>query len=222
MLEHLATVPAPRQRRGVRHSWCSLLAIAAAAVAAGACSLTAIAEWASDAPAHVLTVLGVRRDPLTGKHQAPHEATIRRALGHVDADALDRAVSSWILSRMPSTSNTPPAGHRPCQAIAIDGKTLRGARSRDGEAVHLLSAVEHHTGTVLAQTDVDGKTNEITRVRPLLAGLDLAGRVIIADALHTQRDHAEFLVAEKSAHYLLVVTRRLLSRIVGPFQQVRG
>ncbi|MFF3665837.1 hypothetical protein [Microtetraspora malaysiensis] len=46
--------------------------------------------------------------------------------------------------------------------------------------------------------------------------------MITADALHTQRDHAEFLVAEKSAHYLLVVTRRLLSRIVGPFQQVRG
>ncbi|WP_228638930.1 ISAs1 family transposase [Microtetraspora sp. AC03309] len=47
----------------------------------------------------------------------------------------------------------------------------------------------------------------MTRVRPLLAGLDLAGKVVTADALHTQRDHATFLVTEKGAHYLLVVKK---------------
>jgi predicted transposase YbfD/YdcC len=60
---------------------------------------------------------------------------------------------------------------------------------------------------VLAQTDVGGKTNEITRFRPLLQGLNLDGCIITADALHTQRDHATFLVAEKNAHYVLIVKK---------------
>ncbi|MEU8104481.1 ISAs1 family transposase [Nonomuraea muscovyensis] len=93
------------------------------------------------------------------------------------------------------------------RAIAVDGKALRGARLGDGAAIHLLAALDHDTGLVLAQNDVDGKTNEITRFRPLLENLDLDGCVITADALHTQRDHAAFLVAEKNAHYVLIVKK---------------
>jgi predicted transposase YbfD/YdcC len=52
---------------------------------------------------------------------------------------------------------------------------------------------------------VDATTNEITRFRPLLEGLDLAGRVVTADALHTQREHADWLVTVKHAAYLLIV-----------------
>ena len=55
---------------------------------------------------------------------------------------------------------------------------------------------------------MDGKTNEITRFAPLLEALDLAGCVITADALHTQRDHAGFLVSDKKAHHILVITDR--------------
>ena len=55
--------------------------------------------------------------------------------------------------------------------------------------------------------DVDGKANEISRFRPLLADLDLTGCVLTADALHTQRDHAEFLVQEKKAHYIFTVKK---------------
>ena len=58
---------------------------------------------------------------------------------------------------------------------------------------------------MLAQAEVDGKTNEITRFAPLLEPLDLAGAVVTADALHAQREHAQFLVTEKDAHYILAV-----------------
>ena len=68
-----------------------------------------------------------------------------------------------------------------------------------------VAQLNHVTRAVLAQRDVDAKTNEITGFRPLLAGLDLAGVVVTADALHTQRDHADFLVAGKHAHYLFIV-----------------
>jgi len=57
----------------------------------------------------------------------------------------------------------------------------------------------------LGQADVDHTTNEITQFRPLLDGLDLAEAVVTADALHTQREHADWLVTYKQAAYLLVV-----------------
>jgi predicted transposase YbfD/YdcC len=52
---------------------------------------------------------------------------------------------------------------------------------------------------------VDATTNEIARFRPLLDRLDLADTVVTADALHTQHDHAEWLVTRKHAAYLLIV-----------------
>jgi len=74
-------------------------------------------------------------------------------------------------------------------------------------AAHLLTVIDQQARTVLAQADVDGKTNEITQFGPLLEPLDLAGCVITADALHTQREHAEFIITGKKAHYILVVKR---------------
>ena len=85
--------------------------------------------------------------------------------------------------------------------FAVDGKTLRGARRPpDGHQIHPLAAMDHTTRTVLAQPEVDGAPGEVPGVRPLLAGLDLAGAVVTADALHTHADAAEFLVADKRAH----------------------
>jgi predicted transposase YbfD/YdcC len=185
----------PRDRRGRRHTLASVLAVSAAAVLTGARSVAAIAEWATDAPGPVLTALGVRRDPLTRRCQVPSEATIRRVLARVDGDAVDATVGAWLADRLR------PPGHR--RVLAVDGKTLRGS-ARDGHQVHLLAALDHHDRAVLAQRDVPAATNEIALFAPLLAGLDLAGAVVTADAMHTQRDHASFLV-DRGADYLLVV-----------------
>ena len=52
---------------------------------------------------------------------------------------------------------------------------------------------------------MDATTNEIARFRPLLDRLDLADTVVTADALHTQREHADWLVTAKHAAYVLIV-----------------
>jgi predicted transposase YbfD/YdcC len=180
-----------------------VLLASVAAVLAGARSLAAIGEWVADAPPAVLAALDVRFDPLEGRFRPPGEATIRRVLESVDAGQLEAAITSWLASRPPDGSRD--RGRR--RAVAVDGKALRGTRhaSSDGQAAHLLAAIDQQARTVLAQTHVDGKTNEITRFAPLLQPLDLAGCVITADALHTQREHAEHLVTGQHAHYILVV-----------------
>jgi predicted transposase YbfD/YdcC len=204
---HLADVPDPRDPRGVRHTLTSLLLAAVAAVLAGARSFTAIGEWAADAPPRVLAALGVRYDPLAGCFQPPDEATFRRVLEALDAAALEAAVGSWLAARLPPGRPPPGPGRRERPAVAVDGKAVRGTRhaSGDGQARHLLAAADPQASTVLAQAEVDGKTNEITAFAPLLAPLDLAGAVVTADALHAQREHAQFLVAQKKAHYILTV-----------------
>jgi predicted transposase YbfD/YdcC len=98
-------------------------------------------------------------------------------------------------------------------AVAVDGKTLRGSADQ-GKPVHLLAALDHDTGTVLAQRRVEAKTNEVTGFRPLLEQVELTGRVVTADAMHCQREHARWLVEDAGADYLLSprTTSRVWSR----------
>jgi predicted transposase YbfD/YdcC len=207
LLDYLAGVPDPRRRRGRRHPLVGVLGVAVCAVLAGARSLAAIGEWASDAPCQVLAALGVRCDPWTGVWRPPGEATVRRVLARVDADALDAAVGRWLADQQPPVPTTrPPPATRPAwQAVAVDGKSLRGSGHHPNPQVYLLAAMDHTSRAVFGQTDVDGTTNEIARFRPLLDGLDLTDTVVTADALHTQREHADWLVTVKHAAYLLIV-----------------
>ena len=204
LLAYLATVTDPRARAGRRHPLVAILMLAAAAVLAGARSIAAIAEWAADAPQPVRAALGTRHDPRTGRWvwAVPTETTIRRTLARVDPEALAAAIGAWLADR---DCPGQPGRHR--RAVAVDGKTLRGARASgaQGRQVHLLAAMDHATRTVLAQRQVDGAPGEVPAFQPLLADLDLAGVVVTADALHTHADAAEYLVAGKQAHYLLTV-----------------
>ncbi|MGW3510525.1 ISAs1 family transposase [Streptomyces sp. NPDC000994] len=190
-------MPDPRARRGVRYPWPALLAASAAAVLAGATSMTAIGEWVTDAPQRVLARLGFRPDPLTGFIRPPHPTTIRLVLAAADGDLLDGAIGRFLHER-----RTPPMSRR---VIAVDGKMLRGSRTKDRPATMLIAAMAHG-GEVLAQLQVDGKSNEIPAFAPLLDNNDLKGAVITADALHTQHDHASYL-HQRGAHYLAVVKK---------------
>jgi hypothetical protein len=138
------------------------------------------------------------RRPGRGHHPPP--------LARLDADALAGAVGAWLADREQDRPR-PAASRR--RAVAVDGKTLRGARTQttggDGRPVHLLAAMDHTSRAVLAQRQVGGAPEEVSGFRPLLAGLDLAATVITADALQTQREAAEFLVTGKQAHDLFQV-----------------
>jgi DDE_Tnp_1-associated/Transposase DDE domain len=193
LLGYLAQIADPRHRRGRRHALVGVLGVAVCAVLAGARSMAAIGEWASDAPGQVLAALGIRRDPWTGAWQPPGEATVRRVLARVDPDALDRAIGAWLAAQQPPPPTTRPPP-RPAwrQAVAVDGKTLRGSGHHGAAQVHLLAVMDHTSRGVLGQAGVDGKTNEVTQFRPLLDRLDLTDTVVTADALCRHRDNASY------------------------------
>ncbi len=197
----LGGVVDPRKRRGVRHGLVVVLTAAVCAVAAGARSFVAVAEWVADLPDEVAAALGTDR-------RCPSESTIRRLLGRVDADRFDAALGAFVQSLCTSVA---PAGRR--RVLAVDGKTLRGSRrvvaaeGTEEPGRHLLAAIDQQTRVVLGQVAVAGKTNEISAFVPLigtLTSVDLAGVVITADALHTQRGHVEHLHV-RGAHWVLTV-----------------
>ncbi|XKK42270.1 ISAs1 family transposase [Nocardiopsis sp. ARC36] len=119
----------------------------------------------------------------------PSPATIRRVLLALAPDALAALTRPETL-----------------EIVAVDGKTLRGSATPAGPAVHLLAALtpDRH---LVAQVRVRAGTSEIDALAALLRGVDLAGVVITADALHTQTDTATHLVEELHAHYVLTVKR---------------
>jgi predicted transposase YbfD/YdcC len=189
----LAHVPDPRARRGVRHRLPVVVSAAVCAVVAGYRSYTAIAEWIDDVPATTALTLGIDPD------RRPSETMIRRLLQALDPDLLTAAIGVWLAAR---AATAPPT---PKRAIAVDGKTLRGSRTTDTTARHVMTACDQDTGIVLASTDVAGHTNEITRFGPLLDQIgDLRDTVITVDALHCQRDHVCYL-NERGADWIMTV-----------------
>lgn len=189
LLDLLQAITDPRKPRGVRHSVVSIVAMATCACLAGARSFEAIAQWAAECSREALNRLGCRRPA------PPSEPTFRRVLQQVDAGALDASIGAWLARQ------TSLAG----QGIAVDGKTLRGAHDGEKQAPHLLSALLHQEGLVLAQRQVGEHTNEIPSLQPLLDDVNIAGAVVTADALHTQTETARYLVEEKQADYLFTV-----------------
>ena len=190
LLDLLAQVPDPRKKRGRRHPLAGLLAVGIAAVIAGSRSFAAIGQWAADAGPEVLAVLGAPRG-------AAEESTFRRAFALVSADVLDRVLGTWLYTRAVQADGR--------LVIAIDGKTVRGAKNKTGKAPHLVAALAHGIGAALGQAAVDEKSNEIPAVRDLLkAFASLASAVVTIDAMHTQHDTAQVILG-RGAGYVMTV-----------------
>ena len=71
--------------------------------------------------------------------------------------------------------------------------------------MHILSAFLHQQGVTVSQLEVGEKTNEIPMIQPLLDPLNIEGKVVTADAMHTQVKTARYIVEEKHADYLFIV-----------------
>jgi hypothetical protein len=130
----------------------------------------------------------------------PAEATIRRALARADPTALAAVIGAWLADR-----DRPAQQHRR-RAVAVDGKTLRGANRDDGRQVHLLAAMDHATRAVLAQRHVDGAPGRGPRA---WSRCWPAWTWPVSWSPPTRSRPTPtppgFLVTGKQAHYLLVV-----------------
>ncbi|MEV2267783.1 ISAs1 family transposase [Nonomuraea africana] len=198
LAEVLDALPDPRSRRGRRYRLGPLLALSLLAVLGGATSLVKITRFITGCDLDLRARLGL---PATARLAT---STLGRLLARLDGDTFDTATCTYLAKLAACPSPPTSTGARaPLLGLAVDGKTLRGSRTGSG-AAHLLAAVRHDTQTVVAQRQIEAKSNEIPAFTPLLSTLDLSNTVITADALHTQHDHARQIVAA-GGHYLFIV-----------------
>jgi predicted transposase YbfD/YdcC len=222
--QRLEALPDPRSPQGQIYPLACLIAVAVCAfTAAGNDRFTAVGQWIRRASQADLARLRAPWDPIAGQDRAPDEKTIRVALDRPGPRALTRALlgprprSRRRPSGAPSASVRDYRARRAAQqaqapardrlrAVAVEGKTSRGARRADGARVHLLGAAEHG-GHLLDHLEVDVKHNETSHFTELPEPLDLDGAVVTFDALHTVRANLNWLVKDKKAHYIAIVKR---------------
>jgi predicted transposase YbfD/YdcC len=221
--QRLETLPDPRSPQGRIYPLACLIAIAVCAfTAAGNDRFTAVGQWARRASQADLARLRAPWDPVAGRYRAPDEKTIRVVLDKLDPRALTRALLGprprrRRAGRPASASVRDYRARRTAQevkaaargrlrAVAVDGKTSRGARRADGTRVHLLGVTEHG-GRLLDHLEVGVKHNETSHFTALLQPLDLDGAVVTFDALHTVRANLDWLTGQKKAHYIAVVKK---------------
>ena len=192
LFECLGDVPECRHARGKRYPLRTILAIAVAARLAGYRGVTAFAQFAALLAQEQLEAVGAFWSESKQRYTAPTTTTFHTTLAQLPPDTLDNAISQWTAQHGDA--------HAP---VAMDGKDIRGAskQTEDGRRM-MVAAVEHGTGLVLKQVEVDARSNEIPAVRKLTSGLGLAGRTVTLDAMHAQHETARYLL-ESGADYVL-------------------
>jgi len=171
----------------------SLLAIVALAHFCGAPrgqkDLAAFAKRMTDGQRRAL---GIRRNRKTRKYPSPSQPTFCRLLRGVDPLQVEEAILAF------QRQIRGEAGRN--EVVAMDGKELRHSRGQQ-----LLTAVNVPSQYYLASVPVAEKSNEIPAARELIGKLDLEGRMVGLDAIHTQMETARGLIQEAGADYLLTV-----------------
>lgn len=215
LLSYLRQVKDGRKRRGMRYSLEIILVIFILAKLCGQNKIYGIADWAQQQSEYLIGALGLKYKRL------PHHSTYRRVLAdEVEGDELERILGEYLAQLPREGQDT---------VIAIDGKTVRGTiTAEDPFGLHLLAAYLPGEGIVLLQMIVEKeKENEIVVAPKLLACLDLRQKVVIGDAMQTQRKLSIQIVAAEGDFVWIVKdnqanTRKAIEQLFAPEQPRPG
>ena len=183
-------VPDPRSAHGLRYDLPFLLTCLVAALLCNCAGSEAVAQWCRD---HVVLLRRLFGPRLASRPEVG--SLYRRLLPQLDAPAIERVLGTWIQATLTAPADEP---------LALDGKTVRGARAGEQTAPHLLAFCTHHSQETLWQVRVDEKTNEIPVAQAVLPTLPIRHRVCTADALHTQTAFMR-VIHEQQAETVLTV-----------------
>lgn len=128
----LREIPDVRRRQGLRYSMGCCLSILTCAILAGCKGLRECAEFAETLPQRQLKALRSWRNPKTRRYEAPNHSTLWRVATAVDTDLFEKALNNWFRDEEYSP-----------EAIALDGKTLRGTLLNEDGGSCVVSAVSH-------------------------------------------------------------------------------
>lgn len=136
-----------------------------------------------------LRALGFRQDRRTRRHRSPKKTTFTRVLAGVDAPVLERVLLEWQQRLTGPVQDS---------LVIVDGKKMRHG------GVEMVNATNGR-GQYLGGVMTESKSNEIPAARKLLGRLDLAGKIVLSDAAHTQVATGQQILFEQGGDYLMTV-----------------
>lgn len=210
---YLQTIPDVRKRRGIRYHLSILLLLVILAKLGGQDTPSGIADWVKNRRAWLFEVLPLRYARL------PHHSTYRRIL-EAYASELERVLTPFLVRLSEAQAY---------QVIVIDGKTLRGTITPEEPfGLHVLTAYLPELGIALKQLPVEqAKENEIVVAPKLLADLDLQNKVVLGDAMQTQRALSSQIVEAQGDYVWMVkdnqrTTRQAIELLFAPPKRLPG
>jgi predicted transposase YbfD/YdcC len=213
LMDYLKRVKDGRKRRGIRYRLEIILTLFILAKLCGQNKTYGIADWVQQRGSYLVEVLQLIYQRL------PHHSTYRRILSdEVDGEELEQIVAEYL-------AQLPRSGQE--VVIAIDGKTVRGTITLDDAfGLHLLAAYLPGEGIVLMQMVVEkDKENEIVVAPKLLKCLDLRHKVVVGDAMHTQRQ-LSIQIVTTGGHFVWIVkdnqanTRKAIEQLFAPEKSI--
>lgn len=183
-------IPDPRSRFGKTHTLHGMLSLTYCAFLCGVRNYAGIDDWSKN-----LTKKEIKQFDF-GTREIPTASIIQKTLRFLDVEFIEKEFTRWFIGQNSLQDKW----------IAFDGKTLRGSRHGKQRGLHLLGVLLHEDNTIVMQTLVGEKTNEIPIAQKILKNMkNVEGAVFTLDAIHTQSETARIVVKEKGAEYVLMV-----------------
>ncbi len=181
-----------RQRIGKRHRLATVMAIVTLACLAGVGQgYRAVSRFAKRLTKNQRRQLKCWIHPDTGEFHVPSEAVFQRVLQKIPRRQIEQMAVEWqndVLGKVPDTD-----------AVVIDGKEVRGGD------IMLVNAMAQPSQRLLGVESVDSKTNEIPTARTLIERLDVQGKMVQLDGMHTQHQTVHQILYEKGGDYSLIL-----------------
>jgi predicted transposase YbfD/YdcC len=215
LLMYLKRITDGRKRRGIRYSIEMIFLLFILAKLCGENKTYGIADWVQQRKGLLIEALQLPYSRL------PHHSTYRRIMSEkVDPNEVEQILASY-LAQLPRRGQD--------IVLAIDGKTVRGTiTTEDPFGLHLLAAYLPGSGIVLMQMVVEkDKENEIVIAPKLLKCLDLTDKIVIGDAMQTQRQ-LSIQIVSSGGHFVWIVkdnqanTRKAIEQLFAPEKRIPG
>ena len=200
LYEELQEIPDHRRGQGRKHSLATVLAVYLLALLSNMRGPVAAAEYAQALDQEELKLLGAWYNRATGRYEPPTKSTIHRVMMATDPEAFEEVQQRYASARVEAPEEP---GQR--QALAADGKRIRGANRNGSIRYETATLVDHSTGVPVANLNFHDQNGELAAVGALLEVVSIRGAVLTLDALHTTRDTTVSIVEQHAADYLLTV-----------------
>ena len=194
LYEELGEVEDFRRAQGRKHSMACVLSIYILTLLSGMSGPVAAAQYGKSLSQKELSLLGGWYNRKKRRYESPSQTTMHRVTSSLDTREFQSVLARYC---------SPRVGFG--EAVAIDGKRIRGANRNGDNHYETVTLVEHGSGMPLGSLDFRDEGAEAAAVFALLEEVGVEGRVLTLDALHTTKNLARTIVETHGADFVFTV-----------------